>query len=194
MGFVGDHSEMAWLYRLKRDLDQAKTSTGNKCNQPSISSVNYFLDNSKIWVLDDVDLLALPPQHVASQLVDDYFRSVHPTFPIIGKTTFIRQFSFLYTDPKARPGKRWLAVLNLIFAITAKHHLLMGLSIHSEAESYLVYFTRAWRLGIDNAALLSHPNLQQAQIEGLAAFYLLSVGQVNRYVFLRVLYNMESNV
>jgi hypothetical protein len=36
-------------------------------------------------------------------------------------------------------------------------------------------------------ALLSHPNLQQVQVEGLSAFYLLSVGQVNRYESLRVL-------
>ncbi|KAJ5936521.1 transcriptional regulator family: Fungal Specific TF [Penicillium verhagenii] len=180
MGFVGEHSEMAWLYRVKRDLDQAKKTPGNKSDPPSISSVNYFQDDCKISVLGDVDLSARPPQHVASHLVDSYFRSVHPTFPIIGMTTFIGQFNSLYTDPKVRPGKRWLAVLNLIFAITARHYLLMGLPIHSEAESYLVYFTRAWRLGIDNVALLSHPNLQQVQVEGLAAFYLLSVGQVNR--------------
>ncbi|KAJ5637550.1 hypothetical protein N7490_007429 [Penicillium lividum] len=180
MGYVGEHSEMAWLYRLKRDLDQARTPTSNKSDRPSISSVNYFHDDLKISVLDDVDLLARPPHHVASQLVESYFSTVHPTFPIIGMTTFLGQYNSFYTDPNVRPGKRWLAVLNLIFAITARHSLLMGLPPHPEVESYLVYFTRAWRLGIDNVALLSHPNLQQVQVEGLAAFYLLSVGQVNR--------------
>ncbi|KAJ5642647.1 hypothetical protein N7490_006647 [Penicillium lividum] len=180
MGFVGEHSEMAWLYRLKRDLDQAKTPTSNRSDYPSILSVNYFQDDSNLSVLDDVDLLARPPQHVASQLVDGYFHTVHPTFPIIGITTFIGQYNSFYTDPNVRPGKRWLAILNLIFAITARHSLLMGLPPHPEMESYLVYFTRAWRLGIDNVALISHPNLQQVQVEGLAAFYLLSVGEVNR--------------
>jgi hypothetical protein len=33
---------------------------------------------------------------------------------------------------------------------------------------------------MDNVALLDHPNLQQVQVEGLTAFYLLSTGQVNR--------------
>ncbi|KAJ5898270.1 hypothetical protein N7504_008558 [Penicillium tannophilum] len=181
MGFVGEHSEMAWLYRLKRDLDQdTKTPTSDRFDRPSISSVNYFQDDSKIPVLEDVDLRACPPQHVARQLVDGYFHTVHPTFPIIGMTTFLGQYNSFYKNPNVQPGKRWLAILNLIFAITARHSQLMGLPPHPGVESYLVYFTRAWRLGIDNVALLSHPNLQQVQVEGLAAFYLLSVGQVNR--------------
>jgi hypothetical protein len=138
-------------------------------------------------VFDDVDVSISPPQHVAGQLVDNYFRTVHPAFPIIGMTTFIGQYNSFYANPNVRPGKRWLAVLNLVFAITSRHLLMMGLSPHPEADSYLVYFARAWRLGIDNVALLSHPNLQQVQVEGLSAFYLLSVGQVNRYESLRVL-------
>jgi hypothetical protein len=32
-----------------------------------------------------------------------------------------------------------------------------------------------WRLNVSN--VIDHPDLQQAQVEGLAAFYLLSVGQ-----------------
>ncbi|KAJ5340382.1 hypothetical protein N7541_009506 [Penicillium brevicompactum] len=181
MGFVGEHSEIAWLYRLKRDLDQYTTTpTSNRSDRLSISSVNYFQDDFEISMLDDVDLSISPPHHVATQLVDNYFHTVHPAFPIIGMTTFIGQYNSFYANPNVRPGKRWLAVLNLIFAITARHLLLMGLPPHPEADSYLVYFTRAWRLGIDNVALLSHPNLQQVQVEGLAAFYLLSAGQINR--------------
>ncbi|KAJ5642674.1 hypothetical protein N7490_006674 [Penicillium lividum] len=180
MGFVGEHSEMAWLYRLKRDLDQDNTTPNSDSpDRPSISSVNYFQDDFQTSVLDEVDLSARPPQHVAGQLVDDYFHTVHPTFPIIGRTTFLAQYNSYYTNPNVQPGKRWLAVLNFIFAISARHSLLMGLPPHPEVESYLVYFTRAWRLGI-NVALLSHPNLQQVQVEGLTAFYLLSVGQINR--------------
>ena len=36
---------------------------------------------------------------------------------------------------------------------------------------------------MDKAALRDHPNLQQVQVEGLAAFYFLARGQVNRYRF-----------
>jgi hypothetical protein len=189
MGFVGEHSEMGWLYRLKRDLDQDSTTPASyNFDRPSISSVNYFQDDLEISVLDDVDLSARPPQHVADQLVDGYFHTVHPAFPIVGMTTFLGQYNSFYTNPTVRPGKRWLAVLNLIFAITARHWLLIDFPHHPDADSYLLYFSRAWRLGIDNVALLSHPNLQQVQVEGLAAFYLLSVGQVNRYGFIYVMF------
>lgn len=183
MGFVGEHSEMAWLYRLKRDLDQDSiTPVGENTDRPSISSLNYFQDDTDISALDNSDLSTRPPQHLADKLVDDYFHAVHPAFPIIGKGIFLGQYRSFYSNPNVRPGKRWLAVLNLVFAIAAKHSLLVESQSPLDPDDHLVYFARAWRLSIGNVALLDHPNLQQVQVEGLAAFYLLAIGQVNRCV------------
>ena len=36
-------------------------------------------------------------------------------------------------------------------------------------------------------ALFSHPDLQQVQVEGLVAFYLLATGQINRYAWRLIL-------
>jgi hypothetical protein len=44
---------------------------------------------------------------------------VHPVFPIIGKGMFLGQYRSLYMNPHVCPGKRWLAILNLVFAIAA---------------------------------------------------------------------------
>lgn len=183
LGFVGEHSEMAWLYRLKRDLDhESNTPVGENqtIDRPSISSLNYFQDDTEISILDSSDLSTRPPQHIADKLVDDYFQAVHPAFPIIGKGVFLGQYRSLYSNPNVRPGKRWLAVLNLVFAIAAKHSLLVESQTPLDPGDHLVFFARAWRLSIGNVALLDHPNLQQVQVEGLAAFYLLATGQVNR--------------
>jgi hypothetical protein len=49
------------------------------------------------------------------------------------------------------------------------------------------FFSRAWRLCMDKDALRNHPNLQQVQVEGLSAFYLLTCGQVNRCALLFLL-------
>jgi hypothetical protein len=119
---------------------------------------------------------------MADQLVDNYFEIIHPSFPIIRKTTFVGQYRSFYRDVTARPRKQWLAVLNLVFATAAMH---MSLVKTSECDKYphLVYLSRAWILSMDKAALRDHPNLQQVQVEGLAAFYLLASGQVNRYRF-----------
>lgn len=185
LGFVGEHSEMAWLYRLKRYLDnRSDAPVGDKpgADRPPISSLNYFQDHTEISDPDTSDLSTRPPQHIADKLVDNYFQVVHPGFPIIGKGIFLGQYRSLYSNPNVRPGKRWLAVLNLVFAIAAKHSLLVESQPPLEPGDHVVFFARAWRLSIGNAALLDHPNLQQVQVEGLAAFYLLATGQVNRCV------------
>lgn len=183
MGFVGEHSEMAWLYRLKRELDQDTTTpVGENLERPSISSLNYFQDDTEIPTHDSVDISVRPPQNVADKLVDEYFQAVHPAFPIIGKEVFISQYRSLYLNTTVRPGKRWLAVLNLVFAIASRHSVLVDNQLPGDHADHLEYFARAWRLSIGNVALLDHPNLQQVQVEGLTAFYLLSTGQVNRCV------------
>lgn len=181
-GFVGEHSEMAWLYRLKRDLDH-KSLKGIKetTERPSISSVNYFQDDSEILFLGDIDLACRPPQQIANRLVETYFHIVHPTFPIIGKAIFLNQYRSFYANPNVRPGKRWIIVLNLVFAIATRHSFLAD-QPQPNCDDHQTYFTRAWKLNV--GSVLPHPpGLQQAQVEGLAAFYLLSVGQVNRSVF-----------
>ncbi|KAJ5987827.1 hypothetical protein N7481_003037 [Penicillium waksmanii] len=149
-------------------------------DRPSISSLNYFLDDSDIPIPDDIDVSVRPPQQIADKLVESYFQTIHPDFPIIGKEIFLSQYRSFYTNSNVRPGKRWTAVLNLVFAIAAKHSHLLQSHPQGNYTDHLAYFARAWRLGVGSVVLLDHPNLQQVQVEGLAAFYLLSTGQVNR--------------
>lgn len=191
LGFVGEHSEMTWLYRLKRDLDQ-ETSTPIKepPNRPSISSLNYFQEDMEPFRLNIVDESETPPQHIADKLVESYLRVVHPAFPVIGKGVFLSQYRSFYSNPNSRPGKRWKAVLNLVFATAAKHSTLVNNAPQEDIGDHMVYFSRAWRLSLGDVALLDHPNLQQVQVEGLTAFYLLANGKVNRRVFTRPEYGI----
>ncbi|KAI3136915.1 transcriptional regulator family: Fungal Specific TF [Penicillium roqueforti] len=178
-GFVGEHSEMAWLYRLKRFLDHGSLiAVKDTPARPSLSSVNYFQDDSEILVPDDIDLAHRPPQPIANRLIDTYFHAVHPTFPIIGKAVFLNQYRSFYANPNVRPGRRWIIVLNLVFDIAARHCFFVD-QIQPTCDGHQTYFARAWRLNVGKV-LLDHPDLQQAQVDGLAAFYLLSVGQINR--------------
>ncbi|KAJ6018458.1 hypothetical protein N7499_003746 [Penicillium canescens] len=180
MGFVGEHSEMAWLYRLKRDLDQDSFPPIEETpGRPAISSVNYFQDDSDLLLPDTIDFTHWPPQHLADNLVDAYFYAVHPAFPIFGKVTFLHQYRSFYSNPNLRPGKRWLALLNLVFAIATRYAVLTD-QLQPDQDDHQTFFARAWSLSVGKVALLDHPDLQQVQVEGLAAFYLLSIGQVNR--------------
>ncbi|QGA21768.1 hypothetical protein EYB26_009479 [Talaromyces marneffei] len=192
LGFVGKHSETSWLYHLKRDLESnasplPTSSDANPSSVPddqdrnAIASVTYFLDDEDIPILEDAEPLARPPQAVANSLVQNFFTTVHPTFPIIVPETFVRQVNTFYTSSFVRPGRRWLAILNLVFATSSRcfHHQMQPNSTVANDET-LLYFSRAWKLGMQPNALLDHPDLQQVQIEGLLAIFLLALGHVNR--------------
>ncbi|KAE8166391.1 fungal-specific transcription factor domain-containing protein [Aspergillus tamarii] len=183
MGFVGEHSEITWLYRLRRMLERSSPVTPSpkeSWDRQSVASVSFFLDDLDIPVIDNVDPMQRPSQMLADQLVDTYFSIIHPFFPIIGKAIFLRQYKSFYSTPFVRPGKRWLAILNLIFGIAARYCHQLQSDARDTPDDGPLYFSRAWKLSMSDVALLDHPNLQQVQVEGLTSFYLLSVGQVNR--------------
>ncbi|KAJ6019764.1 hypothetical protein N7522_000472 [Penicillium canescens] len=183
LGFVGEHTEMVWLCRLKYALEQSSVTPSTSQEnfiRPSVTSMNYYNNDWDMGIRDEVDLLERPSQGMADHLVGTYFQIIHPSFPIIGKMTFEAQYRSYYSDPTARPGKRWLAVLNFMFATAAMHLSRVKKLTECNEYPHLSYFSRAWILSMDKASMWNHPNLQQVQVEGLAAFYLLERGQVNR--------------
>ncbi|KAI9036648.1 Zn(II)2Cys6 transcription factor [Aspergillus affinis] len=179
IGFLGVHSETTWMYRLKRLMDGGGSlapARNEGCH--SVSSMAYFVDEKDSPVVADVNVSQLPPGAIGDQLVDTYFRVVHPCFPIIGQAAFWGQYQSLRTTT-ALPSRKWLVILNLVFAVTAKYMYHGNSSCKNRPHDSLVYFSRAWKLLI-SSTVLDAPDLQQVQIEGLTSFYLLSVGQINR--------------
>jgi hypothetical protein len=193
LGFIGKHSETSWLYHLKRDLEfnPSPLGTGSDANplttpddqdRNAIASVTYFLDDEEIPILEDAEPMARPPQAIANSLVQNFFTTVHPTFPIIVPETFVHQVNTFYTSSFVRPGRRWLAILNLVFATSSRCFHQMQPNSMVANDDTLLYFSRAWKLGLKSNTLLDHPDLQQVQIEGLLAIFLLALGHVNRCV------------
>ncbi|PYI26262.1 hypothetical protein BP00DRAFT_382222 [Aspergillus indologenus CBS 114.80] len=182
MGFVGEHSEIAWLCRLKRLVRRLNPATEN--HGDSIASASFYLDDSDIPLIKDVDPIKRPPLATAQQLLDTYFTIVHASFPIVRRSFIMRQTILYYNSPSVGPGvgpgRKWLAMLNLIFAIAAKFTNSPSDDAEEWPEDSAVYFARAQKLGVIGTVLLEHPDSQQVQIEGLTSFYLLSIGQVNR--------------
>ncbi|RAH43832.1 putative C6 transcription factor [Aspergillus brunneoviolaceus CBS 621.78] len=182
MGFVGEHSEIAWLYRLKRLIRRSSPATEN--HGDSIASASFYLDDSEIPLMKDVDPIKRPPLAIAKQLLDTYFTVVHASFPIVRRSFIMRQFTLYYNSPSVGPGigpgRKWLAMLNLIFAIAAKYTHPQPSDAEEWPDDSALYFARAQKLGVMGTVLLEHPDSQQVQVEGLTSFYLLSIGQVNR--------------
>ncbi|KAJ5950100.1 hypothetical protein N7454_001684 [Penicillium verhagenii] len=177
IGFIGEPSEMACLHRLKRQLDQ---DPSNFSSDQSISHTNYFLDDTHFPHDEDADLETWPSQLAADLLVCHYFEVIHPTFPVIGKLAFTSQYRKFYSNADVRPGNRWRALLNMVFAIAARHLLLRDVQPSIEFDDHNIFFSRAWKFNTDKSMPLNHSDLQQVQIDGLMAYHMFSVGHINR--------------
>lgn len=147
----------------------------------SATATSYHLDDLTVAVPESVDPYETPIKDIADNLFSAYLNTVHASFPIIGKATFISQYRKFVGGSQMKPGNKWLAILNLIFAIAARHSHLVQADYRGDDRDHLIYFTRARMLGVNGETFFNHADLQQIQISGLVAFYLLSTNQINRY-------------
>ena len=203
-GFLGKNSEVVWMQRLNKWADAPDSEDGSSsksdemedtgtAHQPldhdsgpggieghSTSDATYHCDDVPVVVTDQVDAFELPPKHIADQFFQSYLDTVHPAFPILGKSTFISQYQTFANREGINTGNNWRAILNLIFAIAAKYSHLVQADWRGDERDHLIYFTRARMLGFNGESILAHPELQQIQIVGLMAFYLTAINQINR--------------
>lgn len=77
-------------------------------------------------------------------------------------------------------SKRWLAMLNLKFAIGALYLELVDPEWRGKRTEHLKYFGRARVLCLDERSLFEVADLQQVQVLGLASMYLLACSQTSR--------------
>jgi len=122
----------------------------------------------------------MPSLDDALALSATYMNRVHPTFPIIGQLGLERQLTRYLSRPTEKPPLKWLAIINLIFAIGAKYTLLTDLNWYARNCDHDVYFQRAKELALYSETIFDHPDLQTIQVFGLMSYYLLAVDQVNR--------------
>lgn len=201
-GFLGKNSEVVWMQRLKRWAnDPSDGNSSPKSYQPtergvrplseqatglggtkfqSASDSTYHCDDLPVIVTEQVDPFELPPKTVADRLFQSYLDTVHPAFPILGKSTFVSQYQTFNHREALNTGNNWRAILNVIFAIAAKYSHLIQAEWRGDERDHLVYFTRARMLGFDGESIFAHPELQHIQVAGLIAFYLMTINQVNR--------------
>jgi hypothetical protein len=207
-GFIGKNSELTWLQRLRqenkygsppressdpevrrREKSASKQHTSPSSIQPAahedgftIQDSSYFLDNESVSVYEAVDPYEMPTREMANNLFEAYITRVHPSFPIVGKSVLSAQYHKFVLGQVKRPPDKWLAILNLMFAIGAKYSHLIQADWQADERDHLIYFTRARILSMNGDTMFEHPDLQQIQITGLMAFYMISISQINRCV------------
>lgn len=194
-GFMGKSSDVRWMQQLQIEADRRASgqpvSLGHDQGlrpdneKMHVYKYSYHLDDLDLPVAEPVQPYEMPPRDLADRLFGDYLTTVHPFFPIINQPLFTAQFHKFF-DSAARPGDKWMAILNMVFAIAAKHAHLVNAPWCQDANDHNVYFSRARVLSLNGDVILSHPDLQQVQVEGLMAYYLLATNHINRYALIVV--------
>jgi len=202
-GFHGKNSEVTWVQRLTRQAnngsddsdeylqEQAIEDQSSPISQThhlasglaTISDSSYHCDDLTVIITDRIDPFEMPPQATGNTLFQTYMDTVHPSFPIVGKNNFTAQYqTYVSGDYQMKVGHDWLAILNLIFAIGAKHSHLIKAEWRGDPKDHLIYFTRARMLGFNADSILGHAGLQRVQVAGLITFYLMAINQINRCI------------
>lgn len=187
---MGTTSGVSWLRQLEdEETTQDRRNDGGPFiavaelprEMTTTSSASYHLDNVNVGQMggDPAEAFVLPPKEVSDKLLHSYLESVHDSFPVFDKQLFTEQFETLYSRSSSRPGKRWLAILNMVLAISSKVCRLTEPDIQRDVQSN-IFFTKARALSVGENVIFGHADLQQVQLESLIAFYLLIIGQINR--------------
>jgi hypothetical protein len=159
--------------------DDEEDAPGSPDDEGREHLTTYLIDDRELRFPQNVNPYELPPRLIADAFVEAYFTTVHSTFPLLAKGSFLAQVHKIY-EPYARPvSKRWRAILNLVFAIGAKYSVLTRAHWCEEAD-HLVFFSRARMLGLDYGALWEMGDIEQVQMLSLAAFYLIASNHLNR--------------
>lgn len=97
----------------------------NVTSSTGISNFNFYLDDQKLNIDDTVNALDIPSFAVAERLLNCYITTVHDSFPIVPKVTLVDRFYQYYASMDRgvpqNTSRRWLGMLNLVFAIGATY-------------------------------------------------------------------------
>ncbi|KAJ5200200.1 hypothetical protein N7491_009000 [Penicillium cf. griseofulvum] len=89
----------------------------------------------------------LPPREYADQLIDIYWRHVHPAEPVLDRQRFLEKYDKAYSapiTPLCADYDLWLGILNLVFALAVQRQEQNPL--HQRNEEGNCFFQRAWAL------------------------------------------------
>ncbi|KAJ5273837.1 hypothetical protein N7478_008962 [Penicillium angulare] len=190
-GFFGKNSEISWIQKLEDNSRKtaAQSSHGSMDFTPEmgnvgkdipIASMNYHLDDLDIPFVDNkTDPFAIPDRELADEYFNSYMELVHPFFSAVRKSTFTSQYLLIFERP-SKPSRKWLAILNMIFAIGCRHCRMINVEKSNVYDNEMIFLTRARQLSIHSNTLFEHSTLQQIQLEFLVSLYLLCAGQLNR--------------
>jgi len=138
-------------------------------NAKYVADSSFYLDSDSLEVDIMVDPYELPPPDLAEMLFNCYMETVHNWFPILPETyedQFHRYINSIKRGQRFQVPEKWQAILNLVFAISARFAELIEADWRGETQDHLIYMKRAVRIldVKDTALIISAPDLSLIQV------------------------------
>jgi hypothetical protein len=147
----------------------------------------YFMDDTDILAIDEdnIDEQQVPPRETVVILSEAYFHALQGAFHFIRRESFLEILATFpqHTSMLSWVQRRWLALANIVWAIGSKWLRMSKLDHICSAETHLVYYARARRLGLDHRVVSDHPDVERVQAIGILAFYLFINGSIARQAY-----------
>lgn len=189
--FIGQSSEDKWVQRLEEELSdvdrdwalpQARLAVKDKNSNFGANLNPGEMDASIVG--SQTDPCGIPLKSTADALINTYFTSIHPSFPIINEIDFRNEYHEYLTllIPEKSNDRTFRTILQMVFAIGAVHAHMIQTDWTGDDRDHLRYFTRAQVLGVGIGVLNNLVFHEQVQIFGLGAMYFMVTDQLNRQV------------
>jgi hypothetical protein len=152
----------------RSDALHERRKAGNEGSMQHVTDATFYLDSDNIDVDIAVNPYELPSPETAQQLLDCYMETIHSSFPIIPPCfeTQLRRFIESCKQHKTfQVPDKWRALMNVVFAVGAKHSHLIDAEWRGDERDHLMYMTRAVHLlGLNNTVMIiSGPDLTLVQ-------------------------------
>lgn len=149
-----------------------------------VETPNDHIDDLDLFLVRDViDQHAVPKEATAEKLIDRYMNTTQLAYPIVRKSLLMRQYRFVTKYSIIRDSSEILGSFNAIFAIGALYSRGLDTNDNLDEWDHTKYFTRAQILSFGSEVVYEEPDIQQVQVAGLLAIYLMATNQLNRSVW-----------
>ncbi len=189
--FVGQSSEEKWIQRLEEELPDPPSDEWRFLRSHNTASANdgssspqsdHYGEDVDAAIGDEIDPYGLPIRMIADRLVELFFATIYPSFPIINKAYFFNRYDECFPTAQMNEcgDQTFLVMLQLILAIGAVHAHIIRAEWAGDERDHLLYFARARALGLETGLLEESVYHEQVQIFGLGGMYLMVTNQTNR--------------
>ncbi|TLS29464.1 hypothetical protein PpBr36_01364 [Pyricularia pennisetigena] len=138
VAFLGESSNLTLLVHDRQGSDSDVVHYPLPENVKGSRARMTELDNVEIDILHQRGAFLLPPRSLCDELIDAYFKWIHPIVPVINRTRFMNQ----YHDPKNPPSLLLLQAILLAGSRVCTNPALMDAN-GSSTPAALTFYKRA---------------------------------------------------